>query len=437
MPSPRHGKSVSHSARLLLVLLAVALVATGGYLYSRTQKTPSPQKPTTSATTPPVSTPPPVSSTGTFRVVGNQIIAPNGTQFVPYGVVIECAALQVTSISSLCTGDDPSENTGIAVVDAAATDWSANVVRFQFAQENLFSGPNGSVDPAYVNLVDSLVDEANSLDMVAIVTLQEEDQSGYVFPTASSTRFWAYMADHFKNNPDVFFDLFNEPKLPPAAVPGGGAAATTTDNSAVWNVWRNGGLGLAAYYSKSSPLGTSDVQYVGMQDLVNTIRSEGADNIIIAEGLDADKDLSELPSHYLSGPNIAYGVEPNLHGDTTQAEQYQRFGQYTTTVPIMPEAFLDLYGTDSCDPGSPEDLPALLNYLTSLHMGLIFWSLNPGAGIIGNNLDDPTSYPPGATSIASPECPDKQGKQPPPNNTIGDGADIMAYFKEHSVKLPG
>lgn len=48
----------------------------------------------------------------------------------------------------------------------------------------------------------------------------------------------------------------------------------------------------------------------------------------------------------------------------------------------MPEAFLDNYGAATCDPHSPVDLPPLLNYLKSINMGLIFWTLDPGVGIV-------------------------------------------------------
>jgi hypothetical protein len=247
------------------------------------------------------------------------------------------------------------------------------------------------------------------------------------------------MSNHFKDNPDVFFDLYNEPQLPPRAF---GPNGSWSD---VWNVWQKGGTALTTLdlENGSNPVGTTNTNYIGMQSLVDTIRGEGANNIIIAEGPDWDQDLSQLPSHYLNGSNIAYGVEPNLHSDQiaggndrTAQDQYIRFGQFDKTVPIVPEAFLDNYGTSACDPNSPQDLPELLSYLKSLNMGLTFWSLTPGAAIVGTNLNDPSSYPSGATSIASSQCPLRGGSKNLSNtNTIGDGADIQAYYKANSDKL--
>ena len=107
------------------------------------------------------------SVSGSFEVVGNQIIAPNGQQFVPYGVVVQCASIKMANVSKLCAGSGSSANSGTSIISAAATDWNASVVRLQLAQENLFSGPDGTVNPTYVQLVDGLVSEANSLGMVS------------------------------------------------------------------------------------------------------------------------------------------------------------------------------------------------------------------------------------------------------------------------------
>ena len=93
------------------------------------------------------------------------------------------------------------------------------------------------------------------------------------------------MAGHYASNPRVMFDLFNEPY----------PLGTFRTQLQTWDTWQNGG-------------GT----YVGMQSLVNTIRSAGATNVVVAEGPDHDQDLSLVMSHLLTGGNIAYGFEPNL-----------------------------------------------------------------------------------------------------------------------------
>jgi hypothetical protein len=200
-----------------------------------------------------------------YTVVGNKILRPGGSQFIPYGFVVECPSFSMP-ISKLCTGQDPNGNNqpGSAQVAAAASHWNANTIRFQMSRESLFATPRssaacGPVNSAYESLMDGLVNEANSLGMVASLTLQETNQSGQPGPTPSSTTFWRWMACHFASNPKVMFDLFNEPY----------ALGTFPTRVQMWNTWRNG-----------------DANYVGMQSLV------GATNVIIAQGPDHDQDLS-------------------------------------------------------------------------------------------------------------------------------------------------
>src|SRR5438045_3345681 len=144
---------------------------------------------------------------------------------------------------------------------------------------------------------------ANILHMVVILTLEEEAYTGPSFPTQSAIPFWQFMANHYKNNPQVFFDLYNEPQF------------TAASEDTIWNIWQKGG-------TVTLPGGNTQT-FVGFQKLVDTIRGEGAHNIVIAESNRWDKDLTQLPTHYLTGSNIAYGVEVNLYtGDARTPQQW-------------------------------------------------------------------------------------------------------------------
>ncbi len=74
---------------------------------------------------------------------------------------------------------------------------------------------------------------------------------------AYAPQFWAQLAARYKNNALVAFDLYNEPH-------------DITDQ--VWN-----GGGTATYNGIS-------FQAAGMQQLYNTIRSQGANNLIFISG---------------------------------------------------------------------------------------------------------------------------------------------------------
>jgi hypothetical protein len=354
-----------------------------------------------SQATPPAATPP-------YKVKGNQVVGANGVQFVPYGFVIDCMALTDVPVSDVCNGDSNQDPWNASdMLTAAASFWHADVIRFQLAQEYLFK-PSGRVNKQYLGLLDSLVNQATTLKMASIVTLQEERFHAPPFPTATAVRFWSYIAKHFAGNPNVMFDLFNEPRLSTSAVGG--------SEQRLWQVWRNGGT-------------VGGVQYVGDQALVTTVRKAGAKNVIIAEGNDADSDLKLLPQHYLSGKNIAYGVEPNLsNNEDTQAEWNADYGRFTTAVPILPEAFRAQY--QECNPNAPTVLPELFRYLRTIHMGLIVWTLLPGVTTVGTNLHDPTTFAP--SRRATDPCLTGHRRHSAPTTTYGEGADVERYFVNHS-----
>jgi endoglucanase len=100
--------------------------------------------------------------------------------------------------------------------------------------------------------------------------------------TFHSADFWRSVASRFKNNPMVIFDLFNEP------IPNNNAN-DSTDGVAMrmWSCWRDGGAGGNCDATLNSSVGTSlsGSQAVGMQALVDAVRSTGAQNVIAVSGI--------------------------------------------------------------------------------------------------------------------------------------------------------
>lgn len=355
---------------------------------------------------------------GGYTVVRNKIIGPDHLQFIPYGFVVECMSFALP-VTQLCTGNDPHTNqSGQAIVQTAGTMWNANVIRFQIAQENLFSGPRGSVNPAFVSLMDGLVSQANTLGMVAIVTLQERNTTKQSGPTSSNSAFWTWMAGHYAGNPMVMFDLFNEPY----------GMGTFSTEAQAWDTWQNGN-------------GT----YVGMQSLVDTIRATGATNVVIAQVPGHSQDLSLIMGHLLAGSNVAYGFEPLLDSngvadgsgnDRTRPQQYIRFGQFVPQIPLVPTAFIDYYGSAHCDPQSSVDVSQLFGYLKWLYLGVISYSLDPGEDAVNGDLSIPTSYSGwGIGPWSASMCPAHPTVHQP-NTTFGPGVDVLILFL-NSIKQWG
>ncbi len=280
-------------------------------------------------------------ATGPFRVRGNEIVGANNKQFVEYGFVTYCLAhLSETGCTPTSSGGaDPD----LARIRAAGTFWHATADRIQAAQEDLFD--KAPYDSGYLARLDAEVAEANSLGMVAIVTLQEEPfkTAGPPLPTASAARFWQFMADHYKNSPMVMFDLYNEPHL-----------KAYHGSDWLWNIWRNGGT-----VDEPGPPAIHDT-FVGMQTVANDIRAAGADNVIIAEGNQTDHDLSGIPRYALTGANIAYGMESGLRPglDDTPARWAADWGNLSASVPIMMQAWKGWPGSNDCNTNAPAPAPS-------------------------------------------------------------------------------
>ena len=337
---------------------------------------------------------------GSYQVVGTHVVDPNGNRFVPYGFVVECLA----SVSLTCAVPGarlPAPD--LREIQAAAVTWHSNIVRLQVSQEHLFD--QSPYDATYLAQVDAAVNEANSLGMIAIVSLQEEQYNGPVMPTATAVAFWNVVAAHYATNPMVFFDLYNEPRLTVAAAGG---------EDILWNIWRNGGT-------------VGGVTYVGMQTLLDTVRATGAQNIVMAEGNTFATALIGVPLWSLTGTNVVYGVKPVVAGSYVNPSAWDAaFGAVSSKVAVFPQAFTDNLQSNSCQPNSPTIVPALLSYLGSIQLGLIDYSLSAGnAAVAGSNYLTPTSYPSSSISCAP-------GLPTDPTNTVGDGQDLLNWYQANS-----
>jgi len=364
-----------------------------------------------------------------FHVAGNKVVGANGQQFVEYGFVTYCLVHPSLDGCTPATLGGPSPD--LDRIRAAATFWHANADRIQVAQEYLFD--KAPYDSAYLAELDAQVHLADSLGMVPIVTLQEEPfkDQGPPLPTESAVRFWTFVADHYKNDPMVMFDLYNEPHL---------KAFHGTDW--LWNIWRNGGT-----VDEAGPPAVHQT-FVGDQALVDDIRAAGAANVIVAEGNQTDHDLSEIPKYALSGSNVAYGMEPGLRpgSDDTPARWAANWGTLSDSVPIMMEAWKGWPGAKDCNPNAPTLLPQEMDYLASKHLGMLVWSLQGGDIVVGSNLEQPTSYSGAATQPCTNPPPGqaRHGDHPggaqhattPPPKTVGPGELILRFFTTNSHPTP-
>jgi endoglucanase len=208
----------------------------------------------------------------------------------------------------------------------AMKSWGINAVRIPM-NEDCWLGING-VQMAYgganyqsailtwVNLVTqtngmyAILDLHYSAPGSTLATVQ-----GLMPDADHSPAFWSGVAAAYKGNGSVIFDLFNEPN-------------TGGDGAADYDCWRDGDVACNINHYSASDLGTNSLQGIttcnngtcngtasfkvaGMQTLLTAVRTAGANNLVLLDGIGDAWNLGLWPSHVptdtLSPPNVAAG----------------------------------------------------------------------------------------------------------------------------------
>ncbi len=151
--------------------------------------------------------------------------------------------------------------------------WKANIIRLAVNDARWFYSDT-TVRDAYRAKVTSIIDRAGELDIYVILDLHKYKQA---LPAA--TTFWTHAANTYKNKKHVLFGLLNEP------------------HGTTWTVWRDG--------NSTGP---------GMQDLLETVRAQGANNIVVVGGLDYAFDLRGILPGYNGLPD-GYALEDTASGN--------------------------------------------------------------------------------------------------------------------------
>ena len=154
-----------------------------------------------------------------------------------------------------CTRTSPANpNTDEDKITAAASFWHANTIRIQVAWQHLFVGSGNTVDQSYLSQLDSEVALARSLHLVVDHHTADRAIRRVDHARLPRRQFLGGDCPALRFDPDVVFDLFNEPRLNANHWPG-------WSESGMWDIWQNGGSVTLA--GDSTP-----TTFVGMQQLV-------------------------------------------------------------------------------------------------------------------------------------------------------------------------
>jgi hypothetical protein len=297
-----------------------------------------------------------------LHVEGNRVVYSDGRAFIPYG-------------TSLVGGPEQwqwarFESAITAQIEASAA-WGANTVRVQAAPANLFAHATRGIgyNVQFQSELQREADLARGLGMRFVLNDQAQFTTLERNPTALDVRFWRVEAKQFAHQPNVIFDLFNEPSLSRR-----GRRKRRASPNWVWSMWQRGG------YNAGTP-------YVGMRTLVATIRKE-ADNIIWVEGPHVATTLTEVPRYPIRGDNIVYSIH---HPALIPSQWSSLFANVARTYPVVDGEWSQYAGHArlECSARAYHIVPAFLGFLRRHRIGLIAWG--PQSGVL---LQDPNRHEP-------------------------------------------
>jgi hypothetical protein len=284
-------------------------------------------------------------------VQGNQMIDGYGNPLVLRGAHIQSILDRYKQYAT--TADRLAFNhLNSATFDVMVNNWHMNTVRIATSDYIWQKWPYGG-PTAYIQTLQSIVAQANQAGLYVVLSMHEElssglppsqkEPSGWTMPTPLAVNYWQAVASAFKHNPMVMFDLYNEPHV------NNKAATSMTESD--WTFWIKGGT--ITYTTPGGIIKTYTV--VGMQTLVNAIRSQEANQIVIAQpaansflNFESDCPAATPPNPHCNflgdpanttSPNIIYSVHEYFVPASNTPRQPPfwdgKFGNLSKEVPIF------------------------------------------------------------------------------------------------------
>jgi len=251
--------------------------------------------------------------------------------------------------------------------------WGFTAIRIPM-NENCWLGTNSVVQSstAYRSDIQAAVNLMTSNGLAVILDLHW-NWPGTGYPQGEQTcapdadhspAFWTSVANTFKGNSSVVFDLFNEPC------------------QGDWACWADGGN------CGNDSWGTISYTAVGMNQLLAAVRATGATNIVMVGGRSYAHDmtgwLAHKPTDTLNPSQLVaafhiYGDECGV-GDTclTPSGEFGDFGAIANSYPIIAGEFGGSYGGGTnanlgCDTSHPT---AFMKWLNARGQHYTAWAWN-------------------------------------------------------------
>jgi hypothetical protein len=323
-----------------------------------------------------------------LHVSGNKLLNASGQQVILRGVDRSGTEYACVQGNGIFDGE----------VDQAAVtamlSWKVNAVRVPLNEacwnaESYVTAADAGTN--YINAIKSYVSLLNSNGLVAILDLHWTDGT-YTGPSAGCSSaqatcqkpmpdaaqaipFWTSVANTFKGNDAVLFDLFNEPY----------ASRADNNNSAEgWQCWATG-----------SPCTGISYPVAGMQQMVNAVRGAGANNVIMLGGEEYANDLTGWLANEPTDPDhnlVASWHSYNFNTCSSQSCWTSQIAPVIAQVPVIAGEI----GENDCAGGY---ITPLTTWLDSQNTSYLAWAWNAdfncssGPGLVTDYVPgDPTAY---------------------------------------------
>jgi hypothetical protein len=308
-----------------------------------------------------------------FTVRGNQLFA-GGKPLRLFGVNRSGTEYACVNSNAIFEGPTDVEAT------AAIKSWHANVVRVPL-NEGCWLAINGA-DPRYSGAtykgkVVDYVARLNAAGLFAILDLHWAG-AGTTLPKSQapmpdrdhSPAFWSDVATTFKDNPDVMFDVYNEPY------------------GVDWACWRDG-----CTVTPQERGASGAYQAAGMQELVTAIRATGATQPIMLGGLAYANDLSGWLAHEPVDPMnalVASFHQYNFNACASRACWDATVAPIARVVPLVTGEL----GEDDCAHGFIDDYMAWADARGVSYLGWTWntWDCKTGPALITTYDGTPSPF---------------------------------------------
>jgi endoglucanase len=320
-----------------------------------------------------------------LHVSGNKLVNASGATVVLHGVNRSGGEFACVQGNGLWNG--PMDQASVTAIKS----WHANAVRVPLneacwnAESYVSSAYSGTT---YQNAVKSYVSLLNANGIVAILDLHWTDGvytgSSSACTSAQATcqkpmpdaaqaiPFWTSVANTFKGNNAVVFDLFNEPYA---------SRATGSDTSG-WQCWLSGGTCAGIGY-----------QVAGMQGMVNAVRGTGAANVLMLGGEEYSNQLTSWLAYEPTDPDHNLVASWHSYNFNTCSSSSCWTGQIAPVIAKVPLIAGEI-GENDCG-GSY--INSLMQWLDSQGTGYLAWTWNnwdcsSGPSLISDYTGAATAY---------------------------------------------